>query len=523
MANSPLLNIPLLATSQAAKEATINTMVSYLERATNDAKTLAFAAGNLTLPAVDLQRYFMFKISGAGASSVLTITAMKRIFAIDNLANGNPLTINCGTDTLTIPVGGVVMVFCDGTSLFNICDSTVNGGSSGVTNFIGLSDTPNNYSGFSKYAVRVKEDLTGLEFVRLKVEDIHDIDTTGIAEGYSLKWDATNSKFVVYDPISGAVGSPYWKNAVIAATTVEIDFAETVGVVIDGVSIAEGDAVLVKDQSDQTTNGIWELGAGSWSRRVDSAIAAQLPLGAAVSVGAGVNNGLTTWYVAAQIGIIGTNPIIFQQNDPLITLSTIDDIDMTTPPSDGQVLTWDNTLSGAKFKDPASGVPDPAGQEGKFLGVVAGVPTWQTAGANNYPDMTGKAGYDLTVNSTATDVEWTPKPTVYNDVNIGVFVAGTMTADELVLVYTATVGFTLPNSFTGSLANSTDVSTGTVAFTLKKNGTSIGSITFTSANTGTFSGAGSTFVAGDKLTIEAPTTPDATLKNVSISLKGTRT
>lgn len=523
MANSPLLEIPLLATSQAAKEATINTMVSYLERATNDAKTLVFGAGNLTLPAVDLKRYFMFKISGAGASSVLTITAMKRIFAIDNLSNGNTLTINCGTDTMTIPVGGVVMVFCDGTSLFNICDSTVNGGTIGATNFLGLSDVPNNYAGFAKYAVRVKNDLSGLEFVQLKLEDIHDIDMTGVLEGYSLKWDATNSKFVVYDPVGSAVGSPYWKNAVVAATTEEFDFGETVGVVVDGVSIADGDSVLVKNQADTTTNGIWDLSAGSWVRRADAALAVQLPLGAAVSVGAGVMNGLTTWYVAAQIGIVGTHPILFQQNDPLITLSSIDDIDMSTPPTDGQVLTWDAAGNGARFETPESEVPSPAGQDGKFLGVVAGVPVWQSAGASNYPSFVGKAGHDLTVNSTETDVEWTPKPTIYNDITIGVFAAGLMTDGELILAYNATVGFTLPNSYTGSVANSTDVSAGTVAFSVKKNGTSIGSITFTSASTGVFSGAGATFVAGDKLTIEAPSPPDATLKNVSISLKGTRT
>src|ERR1035437_9255582 len=39
---------------------------------------------------------------------------------------------------------------------------------------------------------------------------------------------------------------------------------------IDGVALAEGDRVLVKDQSDTTTNGIYAATSGNWVRTTDA-------------------------------------------------------------------------------------------------------------------------------------------------------------------------------------------------------------------------------------------------------------
>lgn len=52
------------------------------------------------------------------------------------------------------------------------------------------------------------------------------------------------------------------------ATTANITLSGTQ--TIDGVSVIAGDRVLVKDQTDQKTNGIYVVGAGPWSRAADA-------------------------------------------------------------------------------------------------------------------------------------------------------------------------------------------------------------------------------------------------------------
>jgi phage-related tail fiber protein len=40
---------------------------------------------------------------------------------------------------------------------------------------------------------------------------------------------------------------------------------------VDGVTLAVGDRVLVKDQSDATTNGLYNAATGPWTRTIDAA------------------------------------------------------------------------------------------------------------------------------------------------------------------------------------------------------------------------------------------------------------
>lgn len=96
-----------------------------------------------------------------------------------------------------------------------------------------------------------------------------------------------------------------------------------------------------------------------------------------------------------------------------------------------------------------------------------------------------------------------------------------MTNGQMVYKFVATVGVTLPAGLAGSYADAEAASTGTVHFDIKKNGSDLGDITFTAAASGTFTLASDlVLVAGDKLTIIAPATADATLAGVAVSLKG---
>lgn len=86
------------------------------------------------------------------------------------------------------------------------------------------------------------------------------------------------------------------------------------------------------------------------------------------------------------------------------------------------------------------------------------------------------------------------------------------------------VALTIPASLTGSAGYSGTNATSSSVFTLSKNGTSFGTITFSSgSSTGALSAASSTsFSAGDRLTITCPSSQDATLANVALTIYGTR-
>lgn len=89
------------------------------------------------------------------------------------------------------------------------------------------------------------------------------------------------------------------------------------------------------------------------------------------------------------------------------------------------------------------------------------------------------------------------------------------------LIFTQSVTF--PSGFSGSRAKASTAATALSVYTIKKNGSSIGTLTFASSGTtGTFAMASSTtFAAGDILRISAPSPADATLAGVKLNLVGT--
>ena len=82
-----------------------------------------------------------------------------------------------------------------------------------------------------------------------------------------------------------------------------------------------------------------------------------------------------------------------------------------------------------------------------------------------------------------------------------------------------------PDDFSGSkgAAITGPAASAGVDFTIKKNGTQIGTMSFASgATTATFAtdSAAETFAAGDVLSVEAPNPSDASLDSVGFLLKG---
>ena len=103
----------------------------------------------------------------------------------------------------------------------------------------------------------------------------------------------------------------HWKDSVRVATTADITLSGTQ--TIDGIAVVADDRVLVKNQTDQTENGIYLCKSGSWVRADDMDAGSEFS-GAAVFVQEGTANA-DTGYVCSNDGdvTIGTDNITFVQ------------------------------------------------------------------------------------------------------------------------------------------------------------------------------------------------------------------
>src|SRR6266852_3379095 len=100
------------------------------------------------------------------------------------------------------------------------------------------------------------------------------------------------------EPLAAPTSDLALKTPVRAATTgsnITLSGLQT----IDGVVLAAGDRVLVKDQTDATTNGIYNVQTGPWTRALDANSSLQWAQGLAVLVTQGTTNLFTIWIMSA--------------------------------------------------------------------------------------------------------------------------------------------------------------------------------------------------------------------------------
>lgn len=107
--------------------------------------------------------------------------------------------------------------------------------------------------------------------------------------------------------------------------------------------------------------------------------------------------------------------------------------------------------------------------------------------------------------------------------DVGGYVEGTTNANETVWQFYSPRAWTLPAGASGGGKAGT-AATASTTFTLKQNGTSIGTLIFGAGSaSGTVSITSSTAIAsGDLLALVAPATPDTTLANIAFTFAGTR-
>jgi phage-related tail fiber protein len=90
---------------------------------------------------------------------------------------------------------------------------------------------------------------------------------------------------------------------------------------VDGITLVAGDRVLVKDQTDATTNGIYAATTGPWTRTTDAQSNTQFFSGMAVTVALGAVNGGQTFLCTTTDDpvVVGTSLITFASQEAVET------------------------------------------------------------------------------------------------------------------------------------------------------------------------------------------------------------
>ncbi|NQY56860.1 MAG: hypothetical protein HRT86_10335 [Ilumatobacteraceae bacterium] len=109
-----------------------------------------------------------------------------------------------------------------------------------------------------------------------------------------------------------------------------------------------------------------------------------------------------------------------------------------------------------------------------------------------------------------------------NTLDVAGFVQGVILDAEKLATHVVTIPFDLPVSLVGSQAYAEVVSTAAATIDIKKNGSNVGTINFAlGASTATFTFATLTsFAAGDRLSFVGQGTADATLADISFTIRG---
>jgi hypothetical protein len=170
--------------------------------------------------------------------------------------------------------------------------------------------------------------------------------------------------------VDSAVEGLHVHPSVKAATTGNINLSTAVenGDVLDGVTLATGDRILVKDQTSKAENGIYIVSAsGAPTRATDFDTAAEIDSGDFVFVDQGTSYGNTGWVQINTPATIGTDAIDFVQfsgagtytagtgltlTGTVFSINTGTTVDLNT----AQTLT-NKTLTSPTLTSPALGTP----------------------------------------------------------------------------------------------------------------------------------------------------------------------
>ena len=117
--------------------------------------------------------------------------------------------------------------------------------------------------------------------------------------------------------VDGLIQGFDWKQSVRVASTTAGTLASSFanGSVVDGVTLATGDRILIKDQATGSENGIYTVNAtGAPTRATDADASADVTAGLTVFISEGTTQGNSAWSVTNDAAItLGTTALVFTQ------------------------------------------------------------------------------------------------------------------------------------------------------------------------------------------------------------------
>lgn len=122
--------------------------------------------------------------------------------------------------------------------------------------------------------------------------------------------DVTNKSYV-----DGLVGSGvYWKEPARAASTGNVTISNPGTDSFDGITLSSGDRLLLKDQTSQAENGVYDFnGSSSALTRSSDANSAEELNGLAIFVKEGGNSGDQGFVQTSEIATLGSDNVVFAQ------------------------------------------------------------------------------------------------------------------------------------------------------------------------------------------------------------------
>lgn len=185
-----------------------------------------------------------------------------------------------------------------------------------------LKFTRDSYGRVSGTTAVVAGDISALVDTRYVRKDA---DST-LANGVTIIYDSgttslTDNDLVPKWYVDGLAAGMDWKASVRVATTAALTLASDFenGDTVDGVTLATGDRILIKDQAAPAANGIYTVNAsGAPTRATDADVSAEVTGGMTVWVNEGTTNADTAWTLTTNDAItLGSTSLTFTQTSGL--------------------------------------------------------------------------------------------------------------------------------------------------------------------------------------------------------------